>query len=201
MACAKIAQLGSLLVSAFVIFGCAQQPTQGSDSSKPPVGGPDHTDGSWIYKSEEFGFLMKLPSSDWKKSSKNKDIATFFRQGSESPMLAGVKSAKKQTAEEFRESARQFKKTVTGTPGLGEPTYEEGKTKAGNLYSYVAMREKGEGPDSYYYVASSHVWLKDRGITVQVVFEGQGKMQSKLFQASELGQFELAAKAICLSVE
>ena len=174
----------------------------GTDRDKTGEGG--RTDGSWVYKVKDYGFSIRLPSADWKVHSKPRFVADFYSFWLGSPMLAGVRSVKEQTPEEFRNSVKALKKRIGDKAGrLRDPEWQEGTTRAGNPYVYCVLWNKGkeELELKYFYVAISAVYLKDLGLTVEVLFEGQGKMRSDLFKAKELARFEADAKAICLSVE
>jgi hypothetical protein len=84
---------------------------------------------------------------------------------------------------------------------LIEPTFQEGETNSGNRYAFGTSSERGEGPPKFIYVASSRTWIKSKGITVTVLFEGQGRKDGDLLKSIELSEFEKTAKSICLSVK
>jgi hypothetical protein len=115
-------------------------------------------------------------------------------------MLTAVTSVKKQTREDFRADRPQFKTNIEKNENpLMKPIFQEGETESGNPYIYAALCEKGNGEDQFFYVATAAVWLVDKGITVSTLFEGQGRMRSKVFQSIEYTEFETTAKSICLS--
>jgi hypothetical protein len=172
-------------------------------AAPPPATGPGkETDTSWVWNSNEHGFSLRLPSSDWKKHSRARGVVDFYHSRSSSPMLVGVLSVKKQTREEFRESVKKAQAYVGRDKEdlLSGPTLEE-DTISGNLFARVTAYEKGDGDIEYFYFTTSFTWLKEKGITVQVIFEGQGKMRSRFFQAREKAEFEKAARAIQQSVK
>src|SRR5262245_46983127 len=187
--------------------GCAQK-DQRSDNiaereSPDLEDGPkiDEQSGPWTYKSQQYDFALTLPSSRWKQSTKQRFIADFWcptRIGS--PMLVGVMSVKKQSQEQFRASIPTFKKEADkGEDYYLRPTIREGVTDAGNAYVYAEFCEKGNSEDQFIFVATAAVWVANKELTVSIIFEGQGKMRSKIFQSIEYSQFEAEAKAICLS--
>ena len=72
----------------------------------------------------------------------------------------------------------------------------EEKTASDDLRAYLAVYEKGSGGNQYLFAVRSFVWLKGKGVTIEMVFEGQGRMRSRLMQSKEKAAFEKAAKAI-----
>jgi hypothetical protein len=144
---------------------------------------------------------LDLPSVGWKQKTKKHFVVDFWcRTGTGSPMLAGVTSVKKQTREQFQAFIPEFKGIVEQDGDyLLKPTFEEGKTPAGNPYIYQAMCEKGGTGSQFIFVANAAVWLPDKGITVATIFEGHGQMTSKVFKSIEYADFESAARSICLS--
>ena len=204
----KTAGLPILVLSlALVAAGCSREGKRGTDPSTggtPEAGGattPGTPKGSWTYYSKEHDFSVQLPSADWKQRTKNRFIADFWRQRAGAPMLAGVTSAKKQTREEFQASIPRFKADLEKNGDfLLKPTFQEGKTDSGNPYVFAAMCERGgDSGSQFIYVATATVWLAEKGLTVSTMFEGQGQMKSKVFQAAESSDFEAAARSICLS--
>ena len=116
-------------------------------------------------------------------------------------MLARVVSVRKQTSEEFRAAVRAVRASAGQMEGRqSRPVFHEDES-SGDHRAYLAGYEKGCGGLQYLFVARSFVWLKEKGVTVELVFEGQGKMRSKLAQAREKATFEEAAEAIHRSVE
>lgn len=169
-----------------------------STAAAPEVAG--RADG-WTYQSKEHGFSLDLPSANWKPMTKRKFVADFWcPTATGSPMLAAVTAVKKQTREEFEASVPQFKAdTAKAADYLQGPTFEEGRTGAGNPYIFVSAFEKGASGGRLMYVATAAVWLADKEVTVSTLFEGQGQMRSRVFKSIEYGEFEAAAKSICLS--
>ena len=128
-------------------------------------------------------------------------MADFWCNPLGSPMLAAVASVKKQTEADFRDTAKRLKdRAPIDADLLVKPVIDEGKNPAGNPYTLLTLCEKANATDQYVYAAISTTWIKDLGVTVDVVFEGQGRMRSRVFQAFEYAEFEKAAKAICTSV-
>jgi hypothetical protein len=180
--------IGLMVFGGLLFISCDHQASQRSHNSEE----------YWEFKVEDHGFSLKLPKG-WKQKKKDLD---FYTLGFGSPMLTSVKSVKKQSFDEFQKSANTFREMVQKSPDyLKEPKHEKGETKAGNPYEYLVIHEKGQKDDTYYYIAVSHVWLKNKKMTVQLFFEGQGKMLSKVFQAKEHAAFEKSARSICLSPE
>ena len=177
---------------ALFVLGCGHSKPAGTDESK----------GSWVYNSETNGFSLKLPSSNWKELAKKKHLADFWNARFGSPMLAGVFSVKKQTKDEFEDLAKAFKEEAKKDADLlVKPRIQEGVNEVGNAYIFETLCEKGKGQEQYIYVGRAYTWLKDKELTVEVFFEGQGKMRSKVFKSIEYSEFEKAAKTICLSVD
>jgi hypothetical protein len=185
------------LFSAWLISAAGLGPGQ------PPTEQAPNTpaDTSWVYTSPDHGFTLRLPSSNWRPSRKKAHVADFWCNPLGSPMVAAVASVKKQTEAEFRDTAKRLKdRAPKETDLLVKPVVHEGKNSAGNPYTLLTLCEKGNAADQYVYVAISTTWIKDPGVTVDVLFEGQGKMRSKTLQAVEYAEFEKAGKAICTSV-
>lgn len=188
----------------FSALGCGQGSRGVASSSEgdPKQQATDESKESWVYNSESDGFSLRLPSSNWKQMTKKKHVADFWSNRFGSPMLAGVFSVKKQTNAEFQELVKDFEKEINEkTDLLVNPTIQEGKNKAGNPYVFVTFCEKGKGKEQYYYLGKSYTWIEEKGVTVEVLFEGQAKMQSQLFKSIEYKEFERAARTICLSVD
>lgn len=113
-------------------------------------------------------------------------------------MLAGVTAVERQTLQEFRAAIPEFKADLASRSEIMTgPEFQEGATESGNQYVFAIYHIKSPYKDQVLYLASSRVWLKDKGMTVTVVFEGQGKIPAS---SSEDPEFEKAARAICLSV-
>jgi hypothetical protein len=188
----------------FFVLGCGQGSSGVSSSAEgdSKQGGTDESKGVWVYNSEANGFSLRLPSSNWKQMPKKKHVADFWSNRFGSPMLAGVFSVKKNTNAEFQDLAKDFKEEIKKKDDLlVKPTIQEGKNKAGHPYVFVTLCEKGDGELQFLYVGKSYTWIEGKGVTVEVLFEGQAKMQSKLFQSIEYKEFEKAARTICLSVD
>jgi len=186
------------------VIGCSQEgrgvaSSSGTDSKQTET---DESREAWVYNSKADGFSLRLPSSKWKQMPKKKHIADFWSNQFGSPMLAGVFSIKKQTNAEFQDLAKDFKEEIKKKDDLlVKPTIQEGVNKEGNPFVFVTLYEKGEGDDEYFFVGKSYTWVKDKAVTVEVLFEGQARMKSKVFKAIENKEFEKAAKTICLSVD
>lgn len=178
---------------AFFVLGCGQSKHTEADESK----------GSWVYSSETKGFSLKLPSSSWEEMAKKKHLADFWNKRFGSPMLAGVFSVKKQTKVEFQDFAKVFKEEEAKKDAdlIVKPKIQEGVNEVGNPYIFEMLCEKGQGQEEYIYVGRSYTWIKEKELTVEVFFEGQGKMRSKVYKSLEYSEFEKAAKTICLSVD
>jgi hypothetical protein len=186
-----------------VLAGCTPGPAPDTKANgdEPQAEVPKD---SWVYHSKEYGFSLRFPSPAWKKSLKKdpQHVVDFYRFYLGSPSLACVRSVKKQSLEQFHASVKNFREYIArNSDHLTEPTWTEGEKPSGDVYVYVATCEKGNSEANYFYVASSYTWLKERGLTVMMLFEGQGKKRSKIFRADEARQFEKEARDICLSVE
>jgi hypothetical protein len=156
----------------------------------------------WIFYSKELDFSLRLPSSYWKEKGPKdrKMIADFWCNPLGSPMLASVTAVKKQTKEQYEAAIPQLKANLEKEDDfLVKPAYEEGTINKKDIFFFAKMCVKGNSTDQYDYVAVSSVWLAEKGITVSTLFEGQGKMISKVFKKVEFSQFESAARTICLS--
>src|SRR5579859_3559940 len=170
----------------------AENPLQKGDQN--PVKTPEIE--AWVYKTNQ-GFQFALPKGWKQKPGKDE----FYRPGP-SPMLCSVKLVRKESAKEHRKTAQDYWRFLKESPDqLTAPKREEGKTKSGNPVSFMVFYEKGKKNDTFYYVASSHTWIKQKELTVQILFEGQGKMRSRAFRSWEHSAFETAARTICLSVD
>jgi hypothetical protein len=193
---------GSELLTVWMLVGAPCPGNAQPPAEKPPAKPADQSDTSWVYTSTEHGFTLRLPSANWRPSKRKVLIAQFSCNPLGSPMLAGVFSVKKQTEAEYRDAVKGLNDLAAKeTDYLVKPTVREGRNAADNPYAVATLCEKGTNGDQYIYVAKSYTWVKDLGITVEVMFEGQGKMRSKFFQSVEYAEFEKAAKSICRSVE
>ena len=118
-----------------------------------------------------------------------------------SPMMMGVRSVKQETEEQFRAFFPLVKGIVEAEHCLVKPTLQEDKTNSGNTFLSATTIEKGSSGSQFFQVVLSAVRLEDKKKTICLIFEGQGKMQSKTFQSFEYEAFEKAEKAIRSSVE
>jgi hypothetical protein len=158
-------------------------------------------DTAWTFRSSKNDFALTLPSLAWRKSTKKKFLVEFHFAGAGPRMLAAVGSVRKQTLEEFRDTVKTAKvRAEKLATRLSKPTFEEVEDASGDRRILLTVCEKGGGALQYLYVAQSLVWIKEKGLTVQVLFEGQGVMRSGYFQSREKAAFEKAARAIHRSV-
>ncbi len=159
-------------------------------------------DDSWIYRSKEHSFSLKLPSSRWKEIGKGKGLAAFHN-GFPFPMTVGVLSMTKESLDEYKDSVKKLLERVKKDEAnlLAKMEFVEKVTDAGNHRSFAQLKEKGQMGEEYIFVGISHTWIKKQSTTIVVLFEGVGHAKSRLFKAQEQAAFEAAAKAICLSVE
>jgi hypothetical protein len=194
MSLGNLTQLVIILMATPLLAGCRQ--------GSPPDGDRFAPDGPWVYQSKEFGFSLTLPSPRWKESTRKNRLLDFSSSFLSSPMLASVVNVEVQTIEEFQQAVKAFRDGLKKHKDfLKEPVHQQGTTKSGNAYAYTTLCEKGNADSRFFYVACSHTWIKDKGITVQVLFEGQGTMRSRVFKSAEYSHFEKAARTICLSVK
>jgi hypothetical protein len=155
----------------------------------------------WDYRAAEYDVMVRLPKG-WRESPRKDKSkrATFFAAGSPSPMLASLAWVKNTTMEEYGKLAQAFwDEQIEGKDWIEKPSLERGKTKEGNPYTLIIAHEKGDKDNTYLYVAVAFVWLQEKKSCVQMLFEGQGKMLSRVFKEAEHRNFENAAKTICIS--
>jgi hypothetical protein len=198
----------AMLAIILTVVGCTRSSTETADSSAPPSpassAGPaaPERNGAWTFRSADHGFSLDLPSTDWKATPKKRHVEDFWcRTGTGSAMLAGVSSVKKQTREQFNASIAGFKSDVIKQGEfLRDPAFREGQSPFGCPYVFADWCERGPSELQFVYVAAAVVWVPDKGIAVGTLFEGQGRMKSKVFQAVECADFEKAANSICTSV-
>lgn len=174
----------------------------GRADESPAKPAADPKDESWVYRSKEHPFSLRLPSKAWKEIGKGKGVAAFHNPFP-FPMTAGVLSVKAESLDQYRVTVQQFRDLVKKAEAdlLAKPEAVEKGDADGNVRSYFLLKEKGTRGEQYLLVGMSYTWLKRRGVTVQVLFEGVGQARSRLFQAKEKEAFEQARKAICLGVE
>src|SRR5262249_25454875 len=129
--------------------------TTRNETNLVPAGqGPkrDQPKGSWLYKSDEHGFSIRLPSSNWKQDNDKTRIASFWCNPNGSAMLAGVFSVKRQTDREFQDGVASFKAEINKmTDLLVKPKFEQGINDSGNKFTYVTLCEQGQGEFQYIY--------------------------------------------------
>ncbi|HKB01512.1 MAG TPA: hypothetical protein VKD90_04790 [Gemmataceae bacterium] len=192
-----------LVCISMVVVGCSRTSTQSADSgpAPSPVSNPTpaapEPQSAWTFKSADHGFSLDLPSAEWKTPPKRRHLEDFWcRTGTGSAMLAGVSSVKKQTREQFDASVAQFRQGEF----LRDPQFRVGQSPWGCPYIFADWCERGPAEVQFVYVAAAVVWVADKGIAVDTLFEGQGRMRSKVFQSVECADFEMAANSICTSV-
>jgi hypothetical protein len=78
--------------------------------------------------------------------------------------------------------------------------YREGATAKGNHYIYSTCLDN-TAFGGQVFVASSIVFCREKGLVVQLIFEGQPRMASQTGQRAEQKAFANAAEYILLSVE
>jgi hypothetical protein len=167
-------------------IGCSGSDKGDGEKAEEQVPSQPPADTSWVFNSAEHGFSLTLPSSDWKKSTRKRFLADFYSFWNGSPMLAAVVAVRKQTPEEFHQTVAATRAKAGEQENLlSPPSFHEEETGAGDRRAFLSVYEKGGSSSLYLFAARSFVWLKDKGITVELLFEGQGKMQSKLFQLKE----------------
>jgi hypothetical protein len=197
-----------ILATILAVVGCSRTNTENLDSgaSPSPASSPAPTaperHGAWTFHSADHGFSLDLPSADWKATPKKRYVEDFWcRTGMGSAMLAGVSSVKRQTRKQFNESVAGFKMDVIKQEEfLRDPAFREGQSPWGCPYVFADWCERGPSELQFVYVAAAVVWVSDKEIAVGTLFEGQGRMKSKVFQAVECADFEKAANTICTSV-
>jgi hypothetical protein len=165
---------------------------EASEALRPP--------GSWEYRLSEHGFSLTLPSESWHQAKNRTHIADFAANPHGAGMLAAVSAVEPETREEFEKSVATFKTTLTSdVHNADKPKIQEGNTPSGDPYIFGSVGQK-VGEKSIYF-AGSRTWLKDRGITVTILFEGHRAYLSKIAEELETQGFEQAAQVICLSVK
>lgn len=167
------------------------------EDKSPPKG----DDAAWVYRSE-LGFKLRLPDKSWKEVGKGKSVVNFANRFP-FEMAAGVLRAEKQSLEEHQASVKKIKEYLKGQreAQFSEPEVIEETTKIGDRRFCFIANEKVQKGATYILAGMSYTWIKDRGLTVVVLFEGKGQYDSKLFKAREKAAFEAAVRTICLSVE
>lgn len=197
-----------LVAIVLIVVGCSRTSTDTADSGATPSSASNAAPtaperlGTWTFQSADHGFSLDLPSADWKATTKKRHVEDFWcRTVTGSAMLAGVSSVKKQTREQFNASIAQFRTDVTKQGDfLRDPAFREGRSPWGCPYVFADWCERGPSEVQFIYVAAAIVWVADKGIAVGTLFEGQGRMKSRVFQAIESADFERAANSICTSV-
>ncbi len=118
-------------------------------------------------------------------------------------MLVSVLSAEKLTQEQSgNASIPGFKANLEKTQDpIVRPVYITGESADGNPYIYATLVEKGQSAEQFIYVGFRSIYLKDKTTVVKLIFEGQIRMHSKLFQRRDTATFEEAAKFILLSAQ
>lgn len=175
----------------------------GPAADEPKAQGPALEEGdAWVYRSKEHGFTLKLPSRRWKEVGKGKSVVAFANLFP-FQMTVAVMSVNQESLEQYQarvQGVKDYLKTNEATL-LEKPEVIEQTTEAGTRRWCVVAKEKGKEGMEYLLVGISYTWVKERGITVETLFEGVGKAKSKLFQSHEKDAFGKSVKAVCLSVE
>ncbi len=143
--------------------------------------------GPWEYRSEEHGFSLTLPSSDWTQSANASAILHFSSNGWE----VTVSSVKRETAEDLRATIPMLKADLET---MIKPEFQESTTDVGNYYLFSAYLQSAP---SYSQAAQCRAWLKRDGITVRVQFQGEAQRTTP----QKYADFKQLAKSICLSVK
>lgn len=178
-------------------LGAMRQPTPGVPTgslaiSQPPspAGAPPGglaAAGPWEYHSQEHGFSLTLPSSDWARSDSASAIARFSSHGWEVAVL----SVKPQTDDDLRATIPILQVDLET---MLEPEFQETKTDAGNDYLLSAFLRPSP---SYSQGAECRAWLKRSEITVRLEIRGDAQRTTP----QKFAEFKQLAKAICLSVK
>src|SRR5262249_51174434 len=151
--------------------------------------------------SPEYGFEMTLPSDGWREFKLKDGRPKFVHR---IPMMqVGIQSVGKQpmqadylaAVERFKGYANEMSKK-TGTPVI----HREGKNRHQHPYYCFSAVEHSQEKQAVF-VMGSMVWCEDKGIVVQLMFEGVFKMRSDTGHEAERQTFEKSAKAITQSVK
>jgi hypothetical protein len=152
---------------------------------------------AWTYRSSEYGFTITLPSDYWKGGESN-DPSHFGFEDSMHSMHVGIKVVK-EDRKGFDAAVKHLHKIVDDSPDSTTNSQSEGFTASGHPYAYITVLEKGDKGHSIF-VGISYVWCEEKGIMVQVIFEGMQRMESEIGKESEGKLFEESARSLCLSV-
>jgi hypothetical protein len=153
----------------------------------------------WTHVSTDHGVSVTLPSKNWQvfrgKNGKEFYVDRFNR------MQASILASTPQTLDEFRAATDSLKRTFPKEDHFLEPPeMREGETEAGNPYLFFQGRSRAAEGDGAIFVARSLVWCRDKGTTVDLIFEAVPRMASQVGRESEKSMFEKAASTISLSV-
>jgi hypothetical protein len=156
---------------------------------------------SWTYDSKDQGISITLPTKNW-QVFRGKNRAEFFVDRLNG-MQASVLSSRIETLEEFRISKEKLREFTLQNKAefMDPPEFRVGETETGNPYALVQGMNRSPNGKGPIFVFRCLVWCRDRGLTVDILFEGQTRMVSETGQENEKAIFRLAAKMIGLSVK
>ena len=192
------------------VVSCTNQPApSGTNDTRAPTAPSRRTpptttlstpsSTAWTYKSPNGDFHLTLPDAEWKQYNipKMSSRPVFSRQHPE--MVVSILVVKSGADREAFEEAKKASR-LRVSKDAKQVRFREGKTDAGNEYSYLTLSEAAPGRRPAF-VAYSVVWRPDKKVLFEVLFEGHPEMRSEIGKATEQKTFEKAAEQILLSVE
>jgi len=149
----------------------------------------------WQYRSREHRLSLTFPSSSWKVSDNSGGTVSFRGDRPGVLLRVAITAVEPRTRDEFASSKEKLKALTVGDDKIvGKAVFREGVTPARDPYllaHYVAR----VAPVSY--EATALVWLRARGLAVQLTFDAQRTDAQNL----DHSEFESMAEAMLLSLE
>ncbi len=155
---------------------------------------------AWVFKDPTHGIEITLPSENWRETTGPGGLRFFVHRTP--AMQAGIFLVKPAPTEaSFREFADNFMGYMARDPERkASLRTRDGTNEHGHRYIFATCAEPS-GHEGRVFVGSGIVWCEDRGLVVQVMFEGKPRFMSRMGTTEEIHTMETCAEAICLSVK
>src|SRR5262245_8659011 len=159
-----------LMGGAFILFGVLQWRIE-----------PDPAT-AWTYRSPQHGFGIRLPSSNWKFTNREKGSMDFGHAGLPRMGVGIAEAVPAATPDEFDRVVQELIGKLRRFGGIATD-FTDAPNSAGNPCLFTSRDETT--PGGQVHVAISITWSRANRVVVMLMFEGQYRIRSDAGRASE----------------